>query len=108
MGTNNGAGNILNSQHFNLWPNELPALVRNILNTAQHHTNQPSFLKKKRQDIDEASTLDKRNVNSVLSEIENEESSPSDNSLRMKRSMSEDLDSIEEVTKRNLQKYSIT
>jgi len=74
VGTNNGAGSILNSQHFNLWPNELPALVRSILNHAQasqqlqQNHQQPAahhikgsfsyghgFLKKKRGDDSEES-----------------------------------------------------
>jgi len=73
VGTNNGAGSILNSQHFNLWPNELPALVRSILNHAQtsqqqqQNHQQPAahhikgsfsyghgFLKKKRDDSEES------------------------------------------------------
>lgn len=128
VGTNNGAGNVLNSKHFNLFPNELPALIQNILNTAQQHTNnmnknyaaaapslsqgqsQGFFFKKKRQDIDDVdnlssssiddnSVLDKRDVSSLLSDLENEnDNESSDDSQRNRRSMEDNNENEQENT----------
>jgi len=108
VGTNNGAGGILNSQHFNLWPNELPALVKSIISNAQQQQYEKSFgygvsrfshgtLKKKREDEgseeQDDSTLEKR----ALNELRDDEESTDSDAQRKRRSSEYEESQVEEA-----------
>ena len=108
VGTNNGVHSLLKSKNFNLWPNELPALVKNILSGGQQQQQQQQgqkqptsglFFKKKRdnQATTAAEELDvaKRDASSNLDDQQEAKSLlESEVSSRMKRNMDESNESV--------------
>lgn len=97
VGTNNGVPGLLKSKHFNLFPNQLPALVKDILSASNQQQKQEPrlFFKKKRDDSDDSSSaaaeelaLNKRDASSNLDDQKEEKSLlESEVTSRMKRNM---------------------